>query len=269
MSDSPFHDVGSVFPGEVNVVSVPSHTSVEVALRLMQEKRFSQLPVMEDGQVIGVFSLWSLTENLVSAPGMKIEALLKDLQVGDLMEQLPRVTVNESIHSILGHLGRYEAVLVNSSHGLQGVATSTDVLRYFYQVARPYILLQEVELALRNLIERCAPDLTLKQCIDRALVKSYEAKQRVAPKNLTEMSFEDYRTIIICSSNWPIFEGLLGKNREMVAAKLERLRRIRNDVFHFRNDVSLSDHQHLATSRDWLLGKLKSRVQCEKEQSHA
>jgi hypothetical protein len=83
------------------------------------------------------------------------------------------------------------------------------------------------------------------------------------------MTFDDYRAIIICSANWPLFESLLGHNRDLVAAKLERLRDIRNDVFHFRSDISLLDHQHLATSRDWLLGKLKRTLPDGKEQSHA
>lgn len=269
MNDSPFHDVGSVFPGEVNIVSVSPETSAGVALKIMLEKRFSQLPVIQKGEVLGVFSLWSLAQNLVLTPGIKVETLLEKMEVGELMEQLPKVTVKESIHSILGHLERHEAVLVDSPHGLQAVATSTDVLRYFYKVARPYILLQEIELALRNLIELCAPREQLKECIDRALAKSYEARKWPLPSNLKAMSFEDYRSIITCSSNWPVFETLLGHNRDLVSAKLERLREIRNDVFHFRADISLLDHQHLATSRDWLLGKLKRSLPTGEEQTHA
>jgi hypothetical protein len=269
MSDSPFHDVGSVFPGEVSIVSVTPQTPAGEALKLMLEKRFSQLPVMENGEVIGVFSLWSLAQNLVLSPGIKVETLLKNMEVGELMEQLPKVTVMESVHSILGLLERHEAVLVNSPHGLQAVATSSDVLRYFYKVARPYILLQEIELALRNLIELCAPGEKLTECIDRALAKAFQARNRPLPADLKEMSFEDYRTIVTCTANWPLFEGLLGHNRDLVSAKLERLREIRNEVFHFRSDISLLDHQHLATSRDWLLGKLKRTQPPGKEQSHA
>jgi CBS domain-containing protein len=268
VSDSPFHDVGSVFPGEVRIVSVTPQTPAGDALKLMLEKRFTQLPVMENGEVLGVFSLWSLAQNLVLSPGIKVENLLKSMEVGELMEQLPKVTVKESVHSILGLLERHDAVLVDSPHGLQAVATSSDVLRYFYKVARPYILLQEIELALRNLIELCAPDEKLKECVDRALAKSYEARYWSVPTNLKEMSFEDYRAIIICSANWPVFEALLGHNRDLVSAKLERLREIRNEVFHFRSDISLLDHQHLATSRDWLLGKLKRGLPAGKEQSH-
>lgn len=268
MNDSPFHDVGSVFPGEVVIVSVPPRMHVGDALQLMLEKRFSQLPVMENGEVLGVFSLWSLAEHLPLSGGVKVQALLAEMEVGELMEQLPRVTVKDSIHAILSQLERHDALLVDSPHGLQAVATSSDVLRYFYRVARPFILLQEIELALRNLIEICAPGEKLTECIERALAKSYEAKKWTLPSNLKEMTFEGYRSIIICPANWPIFEGLLGHNRDLVAAKLERLREIRNEVFHFRSDISLLDHQHLATSRDWLLGKLKRAQPTGLEKNH-
>ena len=79
------------------------------------------------------------------------------------------------------------------------------------------------------------------------------------------MSFEDYRSIIICGQNWPLFESVLGHNRDLVSTKLERLRSIRNDVFHFRSDISVLDYQTLANARDWLLGKLKRGVAAGKE----
>ena len=257
MSDTFFHDVGNLFPGEVKVTFVTPRTSVGEALRLMREKRFSQIPVMNDGEVEGVFSLWSLTENLALFPNLKVEDVLEKMEVGELMEQLPKVTVKDSVHSILTQLERHDALLVDSPHGLQAVVTPSDVLRYFYKVARPFILLQEVELALRSLIEVCAPEDRLRECIERALDKSYEARKKVPPATLKEMTFEDYRAIIICNDNWPLFEGTLGHNRDLVSAKLERMRIIRNQVFHFRSDISVLDYQHLATTREELLGKLR------------
>jgi hypothetical protein len=119
------------------------------------------------------------------------------------------------------------------------------------------------------ILPHCTPGEKLKECIDRALAKSYEARKWSVPENLKEMSFEDYRAIITCTANWSVFEALLGHNRDLVSAKLERLREIRNEVFHFRSDISLLDPQHLATSRDWLLGKLKRTQSPGKDQSHA
>jgi CBS domain-containing protein len=264
MSDNPFHDVGSVFPGEVNITGVTPKTRVGEALKLMLEERFSQLPVMDNGEVLGVFSLWSLAHQLALAPDLKVQ----ELEVGELMEQLPKVTVKDSVHSILNLLDRHDALLVDSPHGLQAVVTPIDVLQYFYRIARPFILIQEIELALRNLLEMCAPGAKLQGCINHAMAKECEKRGKPVPTSLNDLTFVHYQKIITCSDNWPVFEGLLGNNSQLVFTKLDRLREIRNKVFHFQSTVSLLDHQHLATSRDWLLGKLKRGLPSGEEQHH-
>ena len=265
MSDSPFREVGSVFPGEVTIVSVTPQTRVGEALKLMLETRFSQLPVIENDEVLGVFSLWSLAHQLALAPDL----VVKDLEVGELMEQLPKVTVKDSVHSILNHLDRHDALLVHSPHGLQAILTPIDMLQYFYRIARPFILIQEIELALRHLIEACAPNDKLRECISRGVGKEFEKRGKPAPTTLNDMTFVHYQKIITCNDNWPMFEGLLGNNSQLVYAKLDRVREIRNTVFHFQTELSLLDHQHLATSRDWLLGKLKRTQAPGREKSHA
>jgi CBS domain-containing protein len=259
MTENHFHDIGSIFPGEVRVETIPPNMKVGDALRLMLEKRFSQLPVVEDGEVLGVFSLWSLAHHLSLSPGLKGSVVLQELGVADVMEEIPRVNVNDSIHSVLQLLERHEALLVDSPHGLQAVLTSSDVLRYFYQVARPYILLQEIEIALREIIEACAPGEKLKEIAQRALANAYEKRTGKPPEELREMTFDDYRSIIVCKDNWPLF-GTLGQNRDLISAKLASIGRIRNEVFHFRSEISVLDYQTLANAREWLLSKLR-RVQ--------
>lgn len=239
MVEEVFHDVGNLFPGEVEVVSVPPRMAVGEALHLMRERRFSQLPVVENGKVLGVFFLWSLAENLALFPHSKVQSVMEEMEVQELMEQLPSVTVKDSIHSILNRLERHDALLVDSPRGLQAVATPSDVLRYFYRVARPFILLQEIELALRSLIEICAPENKLQACVAKSLTKVYQSRGRPLPTDLREMTFEEYRTIIKCADNWPMFEGTFGHNKDLISAKLERLRIIRNEVFHFHALVHL------------------------------
>ena len=219
--DNPFHDVGNIFPGEIEIETVPPNARVGDALQRMLEKRFSQMPVVENGEVLGMFSLWSLAHHLSLSPGLKVQSLLEELEVGDVMEQVPKVTVKDSIHSILDQLERHEVLLVDSPHGLQAIATSTDVLRYFYRVARPFILLQEIEMGLRGIIHICAPGGQLTECINRALTKAYQGRGgTAAPEKLDEMSFEDYRSIITCAQNWPLFEIVLGHNRDLISAKI-------------------------------------------------
>ena len=252
MESNPFHEVGNLFPGETSVESIEAGTTVGNALSLMVGKRYSQLPVMDHGVVRGVFSLWSLAEHLAITPSLTVHEML----VEDLMEQLPSVTVTDSLHSVLNRLKEHEALLVNSEHGLQAVVTPLLVLDYFYKVASPFILLQEIELALRSLIELCATGEKLKSCIDHALATYYRNKNDQVPTDLQEMTFEDYRLIIISKANWTVFEGVLGQNRNLVSTKLEQIRKIRNDMFHFRDSApAVLQYQILANVRSWLLDK--------------
>lgn len=251
---SAFHDVGRIFPADVELCWVEPSTTVTEALRLMAPKRFSQVPVIVNGRVRGVFSLWSLAQQLLASPDLAPH----DLAVEDVMERLPSVTVDDPLDLVLEHLNRHDAVVVESPHGVQAIATGTDVLNYFYRIARPYVLLQEIELALRALIDACVTEVELRQCIDRALRKKYEAQKREPPSRLRDMTFEDYRSIVGAKDNWDFFKGVLGQNRELAASKLEQVRRIRNDVFHFRDPVSVVDHETLAAARHWLFDKARS-----------
>jgi CBS domain-containing protein len=248
---SPFQDVGRIFPGDVRPVCVEPSTTMDEALRVMVANRYSQLPVTSGGEVRGVFSLWSLAHHLIDSPNLAPH----DLAVEDVMERLPFVTVQDSLDLVLEHLSRHDAVLVSSPHGLQAVATATDVLVYFYRVARPFVLLQEIELALRTLIEACVSPEELNECVQRALSKKYERDKRPLPSGLSNMTFEDYRTIVSAKDNWSHFNGVLGRSRELVASKLERVRTIRNDVFHFRESLSVIDYETLAATRNWLFDK--------------
>jgi len=220
--------------------------------------RYSQLPVITDDRVQGVFSFWSLAHHLVTTP----ELSTRDLLVEDVMERIPTVTVEERLDVVLEHLDRYDAVLVDSPHGLQAVATAMDVLGYFYKVARPYVLLQEIELSLRDLIRTCLSEDQLRECASRCLSARY--KGREVPYDLLQMTFEDYRSLVTAKDNWDLFGGAFGKNRQLVASKLGEVRRIRNGVFHFRDSVSVYDHETLAVTRNWLFDKarvLRTRLQ--------
>jgi CBS domain-containing protein len=252
-ASDPFHDVGSIFPSDVEVESVRPATTVVEALHIMATKRFSQLPVIEDGRLRGVFSLWSLASHLIGSPMLAPQ----DLAVEDIMEKLPEVTVDDSLDLVLELLDRHEALLVRSPHGVQAIVTPMDVLNYFYKIARPFVLLQEIELALRSVIDTCVTKPQLEQCIKQALGAKYAAtSNRAPPSRLSEMSFEDYKAIVTSKANWPLFEGVLGRNRELTGSKLEQVRLIRNKVFHFREPISVLDYDGLAIARNWLLDKL-------------
>lgn len=263
---SPFLKVGRLFPQEVEPLCIQPAMAVKDALRLMVENRYSQLPVLEDGEVLGAFSFWSLAEHMVHHPNVAVD----DLVVDDVIQKLPSVTVEDSLHSLLKLVEDAEAVFLVSPRGIQAVITAWDVLDYFYKVAKPYVLLWEIELALRDAITYGAPDERLAQTIERAIGQKYRDASEPLPLTLHDLSFEDYRMIIVHSENWALFEGVLGHNRQLVGSKLKGVRDIRNRVFHFKDDITIGDHQDLMAVQEWLhdrLSRLDRRIQADREKS--
>lgn len=247
-----FHDVGCLFPGETSVETLEPSSTVKDALAIMLEKNYSQMPVVEAGVVRGVFSFRSLAANLCRLGKLD----LASMPVEELMEQLPYVSVAESLLGILSGLNQHDALLVGKSDRLQAIATTYNVLRYFYSLATPYILLWETELGLRRLIEMAASPVTLCQCIGAALAAHHENQKRPCPTRLDQLTLEDYRSLLSCKENWTHFENAFGR-REVVLTRLEQVRDIRNDVFHFRDALTFEKHQTLASTRDWIWDKVK------------
>lgn len=54
--------------------------SVNDAMRVITEKRFRHLPVMEDARIVGVVSSGDLTRSLVEAQEGQIDALIGSVQ---------------------------------------------------------------------------------------------------------------------------------------------------------------------------------------------
>jgi CBS domain-containing protein len=247
---SPFHSVGKILPDNVEVGAIPHDTRVVKALDLMIENKFSQMPVMDGDEYKGVFSLWSFARLAKETSGTTSVNLL-EVEVQEAVESIPGISVHDSIYDLLEFLEKHEAVVVDSPKGIQAIATTWDLLDYFFRVAHPYVLIGEIELALRGIISRCASD-NISEAGTRALEHKYTP--RPVPR-LQEMSFDDYRAIVATKENWTLFEAVLGKNRNLVLSKLENIRKIRNEAFHFRAGPSVAQYDALRTHRDRMLAK--------------
>jgi len=131
-----------------------------------------------------------------------------------------------------------------------------DFLRYLYEVAGPFVFVSEIELALRALIGLSLKPGELELFAKRSLANLYDVPESV-PNSLEQMTFDNYRQLIIHSDNWPAFEPVLGANRARVGAKLKDIADLRNVLFHFKRDVTVEDREALVGYRNWLLVKAK------------
>jgi CBS domain-containing protein len=239
-----------VLPEGQEIIWADPEMSAREALTMMEEHGFSQLPVRStNGRLIGAFTYRSFARAVARS---ERENDIASLPVTEFVEQLKCVVTSQPFDELLDELDERDAVFVGTAERLLGVATPMDVLRYLYDVANAYVLLQEIEMALRDLIRSSITDEQLAECAATSLSAAY-LKEPI-PRTLEDMSFADYKTILARGDTWGLFEGVFGAGtRKRVGSRLNTVNVLRNDAFHFRRKLGIEDHEELRGVRDWLL----------------
>lgn len=250
-----FHLVKQVLPETQELITLSPSTPVAKALKKMRNYNISQIPIVEAETVIGVFSYRSLAKGIQKLPEKEKNPL--SLPVEEFVEDLKFASISDELGSLLGELDLKDAVLVGTEDNIQGIITVSDALNYFYRVSTPYILLRGIELAIRELIRNSVTEAELKDCIDKSLKEHYKDLKRELPQTIDELTFQDYVTILRFRGTWDKFQVAFGENINIVHTKLEPLPKLRNDIFHFRRDITIEEYDRLRDVRDWLLRRIK------------
>jgi predicted transcriptional regulator len=254
-----FHRINRIIPRDQVLLTVPPSCRARDAVALMQQHGYSQVPVVDNGEVLGVFSFRSFAHHAAAttldewarqkcAPG--------DLRADDCLEQFQFARVTEEMVSVFDAMDRDNGVLIGTPERLVGVLTPMDFLRYLYQVASPFVMVSEIELALRALIRIAMSQENIVIAAKRCLSSVYGGEDKV-PTALEDMSFDNYQSLISYGDNWTHFDPVLGGTRTRASGKLKEINAIRNDIFHFKREITLQDHQTLTDHRNWLLNKIK------------
>lgn len=250
-----FHLIKDVLPEEQTLITFSPEKPVIEALNEMRRHNFSQVPVLKHNEVLGVFSYRSFAENVINLPENERRSL--SVPVEEFLEDLKYAQIKDEVIAFLDEFELKDAILVGLENRLQGIITTIDVLRYFYKIASPYIVLREIELAIRELIRISVTESELEECINRSIKKHYEENDKPVPTCLEEMTLNDYVMLLRFKRTWERFSPTFGKSSSIVYAKLEPLPTLRNDIFHHRRELRIDELAFLMQVRDWLLKKVR------------
>jgi predicted transcriptional regulator len=254
-----FHRINRIIPQDQSVLTIAPNCRVRDAVALMRKYGFSQVPVVESGEVLGVFSFRSFAQEAASATleeWTKQKCAPGDLTVDEFLEQFEFARVTEEMSRAFDAMDRDNGILIGTPEHLVGILTPIDFLRYLYKVASPFVMVAEIELALRALIRTALNEEQIATAAIRCLISVYKIEDKV-PTTLENMSFSDYQSLISHSETWQDFEPVFAGTRTRTNAKLKEIGAIRNDLFHFKREITIEDHQILASHRNWLLSKIK------------
>lgn len=231
------------------VASINRNDTVRNALELMLRHDYSQLPVVDDaGYLVGMISEQSITRRYFHVDG---KVSLFDLEVNHC--QMPAVTLrpDTEVFEALGQLRDVAAAVVVEERKPVGVLTYFDLTQFFRAVSEGIMIVEDIEVTLRQYLDSVfATDGQRIAAMFRAFGHHKQDETKPA-KHYDRLSFSETMSLITHDENWPYFEQYL-KPRDLFRCSMDRVREIRNQIAHFRDDVDKLQMEALIQARDWL-----------------
>lgn len=128
----------------MNVVNIPSNTSITDAKRIMEAHKIRRLPVVDRGKLVGIVTEHRLEaytpSKATSLSVWEIGYLLGNTTVKEIMEKnvvtvTPEMTVEEAL-AVAQNQGVGALPVVSKDERLVGIVTTND---FFYKIANPVL----------------------------------------------------------------------------------------------------------------------------------
>jgi predicted transcriptional regulator len=206
------------------VVSVKPTDSITEAIARMQSKNYSKIPVMrtiyEPKRVISCKSI--IVHQQQSAMHL----------VGQAQKYMDttwsEINADDTLLNAINAIERDHYVLVRErDRRISGIITNSDLSKELRERAEPFILINQIENHIRNLIKQTFTD---QEITDNFPEGRYGKKIY----NVFELTFDGYITLLRSDKNWAKLQLRTGKNTFI--EYLENVAKIRNHFMHFRPD---------------------------------
>jgi len=230
-------------------VCVTLDASVREALSLMVEHDFSQLPVTNrDGILAGMISQETIAHRYFHLQG---EVSLLDLKVDHCLTSATTLTPERDLLEVLDRLREVYAIVVVKEGRPIGILTDFDTTHFFRDLTEGLILVEDIEVTLRNYIEAAfTTDAALQSALVGAFGKDKSSANEPA-KQFDMLTFGEHIHLITATGNWPRFQDVLGP-MDLFAHLMAQVRQVRNQLAHFRGRPDPVQHDALLHARAWL-----------------
>ncbi len=201
---------------------VAPNASIREAASIMLLNDFSQLPVVDEkGKIWGILRWPSLVKGFLD--GKPLGTAKAWAVEGQTMRD------DRSIYDAFEAVLQYEyVVLTNQESHACGIVTVYDLANFANESLVPYLLVEGIELELRDLIERTKMDLEKR-------TKTNNLDDRSVP------SFERLIRVLDHADNWAKIRTEMSK--EIVLKAIDTVRTTRNRLMHFKLDQPLDNEK--------------------------
>lgn len=210
--------IGSLPPAKL--VSVPLESTLLYARTLMLDKKFSQLAVIDDNDTLyGAISWESIGKAYVAS---------EDPTLADAIAPAKVVDHDELLLDQIDMIYDKGFVFVRGPDRVRvtGIVTAADLTRQFGNLARPFMLIEEVEIRLRLRADEVYTLTELKEAV--------LPHRRSRITQAADFTLRDYCFLMRPEENWTKLAWNM--DREYFIDCLDKVADIRNDLMHFTTD---------------------------------
>jgi CBS domain-containing protein len=244
--------VEHLIEGRPSPVIITPDEPVSKALGMMIEYDFSQLPVTDAEQrPVGMVTYEGILRGI-----RNFQAQISELHVRDVMIAAPKFNLEDDLFELLEKLKLANAVLIaDTASKLVGIVTSFDATEYFRNRAENMMRVEDIEVMTKDfiLLAYTRDDGEIDQAkLDKAVSKvtSHERDQR--PKGFADLSLGQYIDILLSQSKWSFYGPIFRISRTYLMKLLDSVRQTRNELAHFRNDITPEQVDQLQFCAQWL-----------------
>ncbi len=281
--------VQSLIEGRHPPLAVPLSETVQRALERMIEHDFSQLPVVDNENVVQGM----VTSSSIVRAASNFDVTIKNLRVSDALVKTRRYRVEDDLSDLLNGLrDNYAVLIVDGEDRLIGIVTSYDTTDFFRRRAEDLMLVEDIETTLKDLVLASFVN-NAGQTDEKALAAVIEevtssrrselgrfqqglrhflklsgtdqtpnskwveeafltVEEKKTPKTFTQLTFSDYIALFLHKGRWPLYSAVFGLDADAVSKILNEVREARNTLAHFHSDLTLRQRQLLRFCADWL-----------------
>ncbi|MCA9941481.1 MAG: DUF4268 domain-containing protein [Anaerolineales bacterium] len=242
--------------GRARPLCIHGNQTVRDALALMLQHNYSQLPVVNaDGKLMGIISEQGINRTLYH---IDARIPLLDYPLFHCLERVTAVPLETDAFDVLNWLEKtLTIVVVDDTRIPLGILTAFDLTLFFRDISEGLVLVEDVEVMLRQLIDQALPHEPERQEAMQNALKNYFKNGTEELPCLEQLTFNDYIKLIGNNKNWSYFEATL-QSKELFRIYMEQVRDIRNQLVHFRGQLDAVQRDALQRARAWLVNRFEA-----------
>lgn len=210
---------------------VPADENIRDVVEQMLSEGYSQLGVKKNGSLIGAISYRSIARALLTTEDLFDSPDNLGSRTAELAVEEPRIINAEAeVSELFQILGERAYVLVEANEDYE-IITDYDIREFWRESTEPFLLIEEVEYAIRAVIREVYAD-SLSETLQTFTAKRDDLR---TIERVEQCSFSHYERLF--SVNWDDgFDEIFYEQRDFVRELTNRLGEHRNQLFHFRID---------------------------------